>query len=396
MLLALSSAAFAWVQWRAPGGVWTRPRWIRDARHLHGLHSMLPAGGQDNPSSIGDFGYGPRPNDSGAAAGPTRYIASSAAPLPMARVQPPAESPPRAPRSSRGAADRNILRKIVDSQITDSTTAEPINDPVWSDMRRDAEMECRKEPLLSSFMSSAILNHKSLEAAVAFHMANKLATPTLIGTQIQSLFMQCFEENPSFRKYIRSDIMAVMDRDPACRSYLDALLYFKGFQALQTHRVAHWLWKKGRDTLAFYMQSQVNRLFQIDIHPAARVGEGVFIDHGTGIVIGETAVVGNNVSMLHMVTLGGSGKKHVDRHPKIGDGVLLGAGSTILGNVRVGSRSLVGACSLVLEDIPPNCVAVGVPAKVVGYTTDGIPAQSMQQVDAVSPPAWVEGIDYII
>ncbi|KAM3569463.1 hypothetical protein VYU27_008444 [Nannochloropsis oceanica] len=298
------------------------------------------------------------------------------------------------------AKDQKIFKKIVDSQTTAAVRLMGRreggeDDLIWNDMRRDAEMECRKEPLLVSSMYASILNHRSLEQAVSFHMATKLATPSLIGTQIEGLFRQCFEEEPSFSEAIRQDMIAVMDRDPACRSYLDALLYFKGFQALQAHRVAHWLWKTGRDTLAFFLQSQINQLFQIDIHPAARIGSGVFIDHGTGIVIGETAVVGHNVSMLHMVTLGGSGKKHVDRHPKIGDGVLLGAGATILGNVQVGKGSLVGACSLVLEDIGPNSVAVGVPAKVVGQTTDLAPAQSMRQADAI---AMVEGDlpDFII
>ncbi|GAB5031775.1 serine o-acetyltransferase [Nannochloropsis oceanica] len=299
------------------------------------------------------------------------------------------------------AKDQKIFKKIVDSQTTAAVRLMGRreggeDDLIWNDMRRDAEMECRKEPLLVSSMYASILNHRSLEQAVSFHMATKLATPSLIGTQIEGLFRQCFEEEPSFSEAIRQDMIAVMDRDPACRSYLDALLYFKGFQALQAHRVAHWLWKTGRDTLAFFLQSQINQLFQIDIHPAARIGSGVFIDHGTGIVIGETAVVGHNVSMLHMVTLGGSGKKHVDRHPKIGDGVLLGAGATILGNVQVGKGSLVGACSLVLEDIGPNSVAVGVPAKVVGQTTDLAPAQSMRQADAIAMVEDEEGASLLI
>ena len=196
----------------------------------------------------------------------------------------------------------------------------------------------------------------------------------------------------NFKQSIRDDLQAVVDRDPACRSYLDALLYFKGFQALQTHRVAHWLWRSGRDTLAFYFQSQMNQIFQIDIHPAARIGTGVFLDHGTGVVIGETAVIGHNVSMLHSVTLGGSGRKHVDRHPKIGNGVLLGAGASVLGNVHVGAGSLVGACSLVLEPIPPHSVAVGVPAKIVGEAKEN-PSQSMRHTSVIGSAALGVGSD---
>jgi serine O-acetyltransferase len=181
----------------------------------------------------------------------------------------------------------------------------------------------------------------------------------MIATQIQAILLDVFERESSFGPSLRKDIIAVMDRDPAVKSSTDVLLYFKGFHALQTHRVSHWLWTNGRKTTALFLSSRLNSVFHIDIHPGAQVGTGILIDHGTGIVIGETAVIGNNVSMLHQVTLGGSGKRNVDRHPKIGDGVLIGAGSTLLGNIRIGENTNIGARSMILEDVPPNCVVVG-------------------------------------
>lgn len=238
-------------------------------------------------------------------------------------------------------------------------------DIVWESMRRDAEMEASREPLLASFMHSTILSHSSLEKSLAFHMANLLSSPAMGSTQIQALFLDAMEKSYGFRTSLRTDILAVMDRDPAVKTSPDVLLYFKGFQALQTHRVAHWLWKNNRSTLALYLHSRANSVFQIDIHPGAQFGNGIFIDHGTGVVIGETAVLGNNVSMLHKVTLGGSGKKDVVRHPRIGNCVLLGAGATLLGPITVGDGAHIGACSMVLEDVPAYSVAVGVPAKII-------------------------------
>jgi serine O-acetyltransferase len=238
-------------------------------------------------------------------------------------------------------------------------------DLVWEKLRKDAEIEVSREPLLASYMHATILSHQSLESSLSFHMANQLSSSAMVSTQIQSIFNDAFSKNPSFRESIRLDILAVMDRDPAVRTSPDVLLYFKGFQALQTHRVAHWLWESSRSTLALFLQSRANAVFQIDIHPGAKFGDGVFIDHGTGVVVGETAVVGHNVSMLHKVTLGGSGKLNVNRHPQIGNGVLLGAGATLLGNIKVGDGSHIGACSMVLDDIPAYSVAVGVPARIV-------------------------------
>ncbi|KAJ1431473.1 serine O-acetyltransferase [Ochromonadaceae sp. CCMP2298] len=238
-------------------------------------------------------------------------------------------------------------------------------DLVWEALRSDAKEEASKEPLLASFMHASILSHKSLERCLAYHMANLLNSPAMISTQIQALFLEAFEGSDEFRQSLRLDILAVMIRDPAIKSYTDVILYFKGFQALQTHRVSHWLWHKGRITLALFLQSRSNTVFHIDIHPGATLGNGLLIDHGTGVVIGETARVGDNVSMLHKVTLGGSGNKDVIRHPQVGDCVLLGAGATLLGPITVGNGAHIGACSMVLEDVPSYSVAVGVPAKII-------------------------------
>ena len=238
-------------------------------------------------------------------------------------------------------------------------------DIVWESMRRDAELEASREPLLASFMHSTILSHSSLEKALSFHMANLLSSPAMGSTQIQALFLDAIDKSYGFKTSLRMDILAVMDRDPAVKTSPDVLLYFKGFQALQTHRVAHWLWKNNRSTLALYLHSRANSVFQIDIHPGAQFGNGIFIDHGTGVVIGETAVLGDNVSMLHKVTLGGCGKRDVVRHPRIGNCVLLGAGATLLGPITVGDGAHIGACSMVLEDVPAHSVAVGVPAKII-------------------------------
>lgn len=257
----------------------------------------------------------------------------------------------------------------IDLSIPDTVYSDDY-DVVWDTLRYEAFREAEREPLLVSFMHSSILNHRNLESALAFHLANRLSSPAMISTQIQSLVLEALEESPDFRQSLRADMMAVRDRDPACNFLPDVFLYFKGFHALQTHRVAHYLYKHGRQVLAHYLQSQVSQNFQIDIHPNATVGSGVMMDHGTGIVVGETARIGHNCSILHHVTLGGSGKKGVDRHPKIGDGVLLGAGSSVLGNVKIGEGCQIGAGTLVISDLPPHSVAVGVPAKIIGSFVD--------------------------
>lgn len=258
------------------------------------------------------------------------------------------------------------------------TLAEGSHDALWQVIQEEARAAAEEEPLLASFLFATILNHRSLHSALAFHLANKLSSPTMPSTMLMRLFQVAMDSEPSFCCCLRADLISVMERDPACTRFIDALLYFKGFHALQAYRVAHVLWKQERAPLAYHLQSQVSKELQVDIHPAAVIGEGFFIDHATGIVIGETAVIGKRVSMLHHVTLGGSGKKHGDRHPKLGDGVLVGAGATLLGNVKVGDGVQIGACSLVLEDIPAYATVVGVPAKVVGRQGMAVPAMDMK------------------
>jgi len=243
-------------------------------------------------------------------------------------------------------------------------------DPVWQRIRDEARRDADAEPLLASYLHATILNHQKLESALAFHLANKLASPTLQPILLMELMVAAMTDDGSadIRAAIRADILAVLERDPACRRASAPLLYFKGYQALQSHRVAHWLWQQGREALALTIQSRVSEVFAVDIHPAARIGKGILIDHATGFVVGETSVIADNVSILHEVTLGGTGKAQGDRHPKIGEGVLIGAGAKILGNVRIGEGAKIGAGSVVLSDVPPHCTAVGVPAKVVGRT----------------------------
>ena len=174
--------------------------------------------------------------------------------------------------------------------------------------------------------------------------------------------------------------MAVADRDPAATRLMEPLLYFKGFHAIQTHRLAHALWKAGRKDFALYLQSRSSEAFQTDIHPAARIGKGIFLDHATGLVVGSTAVIDDDVSMLHGVTLGGTGKERGDRHPKIRRGVLIGAGASIIGNIEVGHCARVAAGSVVLATVPPKKTVAGVPARVVGEAGCAEPARSMDQI----------------
>ncbi|GKY92575.1 hypothetical protein MPSEU_000227700 [Mayamaea pseudoterrestris] len=271
----------------------------------------------------------------------------------------------------------------IDLSIPDSVYCpENGTDLVWDLLRWEAYQQAQQEPLLVSFLHSTILNHRSLESSLAFLLANRLQSPAMmISTQLQSLILEALKCS-TFRRALRADMMAVRDRDPACAYLPDVFLYFKGFHALQSHRVAHVLWEQGRQVLALYLQSQVSQIFQIDIHPNATLGRGIMLDHGTGIVIGETASVGHNCSILHHVTLGGSGKKGLIRHPQVGDGVLLGAGATVLGSVSIGDGSQVGAGTLVIVDLPPHCVAVGVPARIIGSFVDVTqqPSRSMDQM----------------
>ncbi|XP_042476415.1 serine acetyltransferase 1, chloroplastic-like [Macadamia integrifolia] len=240
------------------------------------------------------------------------------------------------------------------------------DDEMWLNIREEAHSDVEQEPILSGYYFCSILAHDSLEKALATHLATKLSNSALPCITLVEIFSGVFKEDPEIRKAIRDDLRAAKDRDPACISYVHCLLNFKGFQACQAHRVAHKLWSQGRNVLALLIQNRVSEVFAVDIHPGAKIGRGILLDHATGVVIGETAVVGDNVSILHNVTLGGTGKQSGDRHPKIGDGVLVGAGTHILGNVRVGEGAKIGAGSVVLKEVPAGTTAVGNPARLLG------------------------------
>lgn len=252
-------------------------------------------------------------------------------------------------------------------------------DPIWARIREEAQEGIQNEPLLASFLSSTILVHNTLEDALSFHLASKLESITLPAISLRELFDEALANDQTIGEAIRADILAVHDRDPACRLFCQPLLYFKGYQALQSYRIAHYYWNRGRYHLALFLQSRVSEVFSIDIHPAARIGKGILIDHGTSVVIGETSVIGNNVSLLHEVTLGGTGKERGDRHPKIGDGVLIAAGAKILGNVKIGEGAKIAAGAVVLRDVPPHTTVAGVPAKPIGPTAEEAPALVMDQ-----------------
>lgn len=257
--------------------------------------------------------------------------------------------------------------------------------PVWAALRYEAQRQAVAEPALASLLNAVVLSHDDLAHALSFQLARKLGDQELRAMSAREIADEAFRADPGLIAAAEADLRAVFERDPACKSYLQPFLFFKGFIALQSHRLAHWLWRQDRQTLAFFLQSRVSELFQLDIHPAARIGSGVFIDHATGVVIGETAVVGDDVSLLHGVTLGGTGAAGIDRHPKIGRGVLLGAGAKVLGNITVGDYAKIAAGSVVLKPVPPHCTAAGVPARLVNCPTCSEPARSMDQTlsDAV-------------
>ena len=212
-------------------------------------------------------------------------------------------------------------------------------DPIWADLRQEAEEAVRSEPALGGFIYATILSQDRLEDAVCHRLAQRLNHSDVDAGLIGQTFMQVLADRPELGRAFRADLAAVYDRDPACNRYIEPLLYFKGFHALVTHRFAHELWKRGRRDFALYLQSQSSRIFAVDINPAAQIGIGIMLDHGTGIVIGETATIGDNCSLLQGVTLGGTGKETGDRHPKIGANVMIGAGAKVLGNISVGNCS---------------------------------------------------------
>jgi serine O-acetyltransferase len=249
--------------------------------------------------------------------------------------------------------------------------------PVWAALRNEAEHTARTEPALASLVNAVILSHDNLGDALSYQLAHKLGDQELRAMSLRELAIQAYRASPDLVETAEADLKAVFERDPACKGYVQPFLFFKGFQALQTQRIAHWLWNQGRDTMAFYLQSRMSEIFQVDIHPATRIGSGVFIDHGTGIVIGETAVIGDDVSLLQGVTLGGTGAERGDRHPKIGRGVLLGAGAKVLGNIQIGDYAKIASGSVVLKPVPAHCTAAGVPARLVNCPTGEEPARSM-------------------
>jgi serine O-acetyltransferase len=259
-----------------------------------------------------------------------------------------------------------------------ASSIQPV-DPIWSSVREEAQDSIDRDPMLAAFLYSTILNQDSLEDAVIHRLAERLAHQDLGADLIRQTFGTMLRANPEWSDTVRVDIQAYYDRDPACDRFFMPVLYFKGFHAIQTHRLAHWLWNQGRKDFALYLQSRSSSVFQTDIHPASRMGKGIFIDHATGLVVGETALIEDDVSILHGVTLGGTGKAGGDRHPKIRYGVLIGAGAKILGNIEVGHCSKVAAGSVVLASVPHNKTVAGVPARVVGETGCDQPSRAMDQ-----------------
>jgi serine O-acetyltransferase len=261
-------------------------------------------------------------------------------------------------------------------------------DGFWKQIQSEARREAEREPVLVSFLYASVLRHRNLEDAFGAILANKLQTPDMHAILVRDLINEAFTEDPSIGASIRADLLAARTRDPAARGYALPFLYYKGFHALQAYRVAHWLWQQERYSLAAHLQNRISEAFGVDVHPAAQIGSGILIDHGTSVVIGETSVVEDNVSLLHEVTLGGTGKQTGDRHPKVRRGVLIGAGAKILGNIEIGAGAKVGAGSVVLRDVPPHCTVAGIPARVVGRCSVDEPALEMD----ASFPFEAEGI----
>lgn len=255
------------------------------------------------------------------------------------------------------------VRRVARRAFVAARTSEA--DRMWQEIRQEAESVARSEPIVLTRLTKQVIARESLADSVAMTLARRLANADIGEKQLYSVFRTHFEEQEKSLDDLTADLQAVLTRDPACTSLLHVLLNMKGFHALEIHRVAHGLWLKDRKTLAQALASMVAGTLAVDVHPAARIGRGIMIDHATGVVIGETAVVEDNVSMLQGVTLGGTGKKTGVRHPTVQTGVMIGAGSTILGDITVGKMSKVAAGSMVLKDVPPHCTVAGVPARIV-------------------------------
>ncbi|CUI00995.1 serine O-acetyltransferase [Leisingera aquaemixtae] len=252
-------------------------------------------------------------------------------------------------------------------------------DPVWDRITKEAQDAVDSQPLMGGLIHACILHHKSLQKALSYRISAKLCSNEMSMTILREIVDAAYEADPGIVEASRADLMAVYERDPACHRLLQPILYFKGYQAVQAYRIGHWLWQQGDWDLAYFFQMRISEIFGVDIHPAAVIGKGIMIDHAHSIVIGETAVVGDNVSMLHSVTLGGTGKEEEDRHPKIGDGVLIGAGAKVLGNIKVGHCSRIAAGSVVLSEVPPCKTVAGIPARIVGEAGCDQPSVSMDQ-----------------
>ncbi len=252
-------------------------------------------------------------------------------------------------------------------------------DNLWQQLKQEAQQVAEREPLLASYVYACVLNHDSLESALSFILANKLSDDVMPAVTVRELFDKAFIASPEMIENAACDIMAVFERDAAISTYLPVILNLKGFQSIQVHRLAHYLWTHDRKELALFIQSRNSEVFGVDIHPACVMGKGIMFDHATGIVIGETSVIEDNVSILQEVTLGGTGNEQGDRHPKIRSGVLIAAGAKVLGNIEIGNGAKIGAGSVVLNDVATHTTVVGVPARVVGKPCCDIPANTMDQ-----------------
>lgn len=250
-------------------------------------------------------------------------------------------------------------------------------DIVWAEIKSQTRSQAEQEPVLASFLHATILNHHTLEAALSFHLANKLDSPMAPAMMIREVITNALASDPCIAAAARADLNAINTRDSACCSLATPFLYFKGFHALQSYRIAHWLWQQQRRSLALFLQNRISQVFGVDVHPAARIGKGVMFDHATGIVIGQTAVVEDNVSIMQAVTLGGTGKDSGDRHPKVRQGVLISAGATVLGNIEIGEGAKIAAGSVVLKNVAPHTTVAGVPAVLVGRCLSDQPALDM-------------------
>ncbi|ATQ54398.1 serine O-acetyltransferase [Paracoccus yeei] len=269
---------------------------------------------------------------------------------------------------------KDLIEELPEDARADSMGA------VWTRIQREARIAVRDEPLLGALIHAGLLHHATFAAALAYRFSLKLASREMSEQILREIADDAFGRAPELAQAAMADLLAVYERDPATHRLMQPILFFKGFQALQAYRIGHWLWQQGRSDMAYFVQMRCSEVFGVDIHPAARIGTGVMIDHAHSIVIGETAVVGNDVSMLHSVTLGGTGKEDGDRHPKIGNGVMIGAGAKVLGNIHVGHHSRIAAGSVVLSDVPPCKTVAGVPARIVGDAGCTDPSNTMNQL----------------